>query len=176
MSATLMFILHAVGGFFTAMFLVRTVMRFQRISFIGQLGQFVLATTNWAVVPLQKIVPGFGRLDLSALIPAWLLQILLVLLANVLGGAGLGVAMLPMALLFGLLGVVKVALTLLMWIVILGAVLSWVNPYSPLARPVDSFTRPFLAPIRRVVPLIANVDLSPLVLLLIIQVLMFWLP
>jgi len=56
---------------------VRTVMRFQRISFVSPLGQFILATTNWAVVPLQRMLPGVGKLDLCSLIPAWLIQVLL---------------------------------------------------------------------------------------------------
>jgi YggT family protein len=51
-------------------------------------------------------------------------------------------------------------------------VLSWVNPYSPVAPIVDAMTRPFLRPLRRFVPPLANVDLSPLVLLILLQVLL----
>ena len=53
---------------------------------------------------------------------------------------------------------------------LLQAVLSWVNPYSPLSAPVAALTDPLLRPIRRVLPPIANFDLSPLVALLIAQV------
>ncbi|MDQ7990633.1 MAG: YggT family protein [Candidatus Dactylopiibacterium sp.] len=173
---TFVLILQAVASFFTALLLVRTVMRFQRISFIGQLGQFVLATTNWAVRPFQKILPTVGRLDLSSLFPAWLIQVALVLLLRALAGGADLAMLLPVALVAGTLGLIKTGLQMLMWIVIIGAVLSWVNPYSPFAGPVNAFTRPFLEPIRRVVPLIANVDLSPLVLVLVIQILLFWLP
>jgi YggT family protein len=56
--------------------------------------------------------------------------------------------------------------------VIVNVVLSWVNPYSPVAPVFDAMTRPFLRPIRRLVPPIANVDLSPLVLLIVLQILM----
>ncbi len=58
---------------------------------------------------------------------------------------------------------------------IVQAVLSWVNPYSPIARPLGQLTDPILAPIRRVIPPIAGVDLSPLVVLLIAQLVLLFL-
>lgn len=48
--------------------------------------------------------------------------------------------------------------------------LSWVNPHAPLAPLFHSLSRPFLRPFQRLIPPIANVDLSPLVLLLVLQV------
>lgn len=176
LAGTLALILQAVLGFFTALLLVRTAMRFMRISFVGQLGQFVLATTNWAVLPFQKVVPGLGRLDLCSLLPAWLIQVLLVLMLRLLDGASFDPMLLPAALLLGLLGLVRAGLYMLMWVVILSAVLSWVNPHAPLAGPLNAFTRPFLRPFRRVLPPLAGVDLSPLLLLLVLQILLYWLP
>jgi YggT family protein len=62
-------------------------------------------------------------------------------------------------------------LYLLMFIVIVSAVISWVNPRAPMAPVLNTLSRPFLDPIRRIVPLVANVDLSPMVLLIILQLL-----
>jgi YggT family protein len=56
--------------------------------------------------------------------------------------------------------------------VLVGVMLSWLNPYSPVAPIFNAMTRPFLAPIRRFVPPIASFDLSPLVLLVLLQVLL----
>jgi YggT family protein len=56
--------------------------------------------------------------------------------------------------------------------VILQAVLSWIAPFSPLAPVVDSLTRPMLRPIQRRVPTVGNVDLSPLVLLILLQLIL----
>jgi YggT family protein len=58
-----------------------------------------------------------------------------------------------------------------MFIVILQAVLSWVNPYNPLQPLLDAVSRPFLRPIRRFVPPLANVDLSPLILIVVVLIL-----
>jgi YggT family protein len=63
---------------------------------------------------------------------------------------------------------VKVALYLLMGVVLMSAVLSWVNPHAPMARVLNAIAEPFLRPFRRVIPLIGNVDLTPLALLLLV--------
>jgi YggT family protein len=67
----------------------------------------------------------------------------------------------------------RYSLYILVFAVIVQAVLSWVNPYTPFAPVFDALTRPFLRPIRRIVPLLGQFDLSPLVLLVILQVLLF---
>ncbi len=170
----IVYLLQTVIGFFTMMLLVRTAMRWMRISFVNQVGQFVLATTNWAVMPLQRLLPSVGRLDLSSLVPAWLLQVALVLLVAVLTGYGFSdpaPAMLR-ACGIGALELLRSALYLLMFVVIIGAAISWVNPRAPMAPVLNMLTRPFLDPIRRVVPPVANFDLSPMVLLIIVQLLL----
>lgn len=61
---------------------------------------------------------------------------------------------------------------LLMLLVIVSVILSYfMNPYHPIRRSIDSVVEPMLAPIRRVVPLLGMIDLSPLVLILLIQLL-----
>ena len=136
----------------------------------------MLATTNWAVLPFQKITPGAGRLDLCSLLPALLLQMALAAVLQLLSGRVDPAALLLAVLLHGALGLLKTALQMLMWVVILGAVLSWVNPHSPLSGPLNAFRRPFLAPFRKILPPVSGVDLSPLLLLLALQIVLYWLP
>jgi len=71
-----------------------------------------------------------------------------------------------------LVDLLRFSVYLLVFAVIVQVVLSWVNPYSPVAPVFNAMTRPFMRPLRRIVPPIGNVDLSPLVLLLILQVLL----
>ncbi|MEC5385662.1 YggT family protein [Uliginosibacterium sp. H3] len=170
----IVFLLQTVIGFFCMLLLVRTAMRWMRISFVNQIGQFVLVTTNWAVVPMQRVLPSVGRLDLSSLVPAWLLQVVLVLLISAINGFGFNdpVAVLVRALGIGALELLRSALYLLMFVVIIGAAISWVNPRAPMAPVLNMLTRPFLDPIRRIVPPVANVDLSPFVLLVVVQLLL----
>ena len=54
--------------------------------------------------------------------------------------------------------------------VILQAVFSWTNPHSAAAPVLDTLTRPFLRPLRRYIPPVSNVDLTPLVVVVLVQV------
>lgn len=165
------FILDVVASFFGYLLLLRFAMQWRRVSFNNPLGQFVLQTTNWGVLPLRKLIPGFLGLDFASLVPAWLLQVLVkgVLLASkggALAGSGWWIAALVMGG-FELLHMAVVAAIVLM---LVQAVLSWVNPHTPLAGPIQALTDPLLRPLRRILPPVANVDLSPLVALVLAQV------
>jgi len=168
------FLLDVVASFFGYLLLMRFVMQWRRVSFNNPLGQFVLQTTNWVVLPLRKVIPGVLGLDFASLVPAWLLQALLKLfLLLVKGGAALSLAaLLPAAAIMGFFEVQHMAVMVAIALLLLQAVLSWVNPHSPVAGPVHALTDPLLRPLRRFVPPIANVDLTPLVAVVLAQVLL----
>ena len=163
-----------VGSFFVYLLLVRFHFQWLRAPFHNQAGEFVIACTNWIVKPARRVVPAVFGLDLASLAAAWLLQI--VCLALLLMVAGNDLSSSP-GIAFGVLAgislvdLMQYSLRILMFVVILQAVLSWVNPYNPLQPLLDALTRPFLKPIRRFVPPLANVDLSPLILIVIVLIL-----
>lgn len=166
-------ILNTAVGFLTLMLLARFFMQWQRVSFRNQIGQFVVATTDWLVRPLRRVIPGLMGFDLASLLPAWVLQTLLVFVELWLAGAPLGENMAGVALGvlgLGLLELVRMAIYLVIAVVLMSAVLSWVNPHAPAAAVFHNLSAPFLRPFRRIIPPIANVDLSPLVLLLVLQI------
>ena len=166
-------ILNTAVGFLTLMLLARFFMQWQRVSFRNQIGQFVVATTDWLVRPLRRVIPGLMGFDLASLLPAWVLETLLVFVELWLRGAPLGentVAVALGVLGLGLLELVRMALYLVIAVVLMSAVLSWVNPHAPAAAVFHNLSAPFLRPFRRIIPPIANVDLSPLVLLLVLQI------
>jgi len=172
------FLINAVVGFFTALFLLRFLMQLARISFAGQIGDFVVRLTNWAVKPLRRFIPGFAGIDWASLLAALALQALLAGLIVGLSGASLSgdapdVGLL--ILLFAVRGLLRLTVYLLIGALILLAVLSWVNPYSPVAPLAYQLTRPLLDPIRRIVPTISGIDLSPLVAILLLQVVLMFL-
>ena len=76
MMQAIVFLLDAVVSFFCTLFLLRFLMQAARVSFSGQLGNFVVSLTNWAVKPLRRIVPGIGGLDWSSLFAALVLVLL----------------------------------------------------------------------------------------------------
>ena len=167
------FLLDAVVSFFCTLFLLRFMMQAMRVSFAGQIGDFVVKLTNWAVKPLRRVIPGTGGFDWASLIAALTAQLLLSVLLIGLAGPSLNAdpgSIALMALWFAARAVLRLAVYILIGALILQAVLSWINPYSPLAAPAYQLTRPLLDPIRRILPTISGIDLSPLVAILLLQV------
>jgi YggT family protein len=178
MSQAILFLLDALVGFFSVLFLARFFLQLCRASFSNQLSQFVVQLTNWAVKPLRRVIPGFFGLDFASLLPAYLLQVLLLLVVVALQGLpplALGGGFLLVLLGQAALALLRLCVYLLIGALIMQAVLSWVSPYSPLAQPIDHLTRPVLAPIRRFLPPISGIDLSPMVAILLAQALLIFL-
>jgi len=172
------FLLDAIIGFFTTLFMLRFLMQAFRVSFAGPFGNFIMQLTNWAVKPLRRVIPGFAGLDWSTAIAAFGLQLLLAVALISLSGRDLSGDPAMLALMIGwfaLRGLLRLMVYILIGGLILQAVMSWINPYSPLAAPAEQLTRPILNPIRRFMPAISGIDLSPLVAILLLQVVLMFL-
>ena len=165
----LSFLLDVASGLLTGACLLRLYMQLQRVSFANPVGRLVFALSDWLVLPLRKLVPSAGQWDLSCLAAAVLLQLVQYLLLWLLVGGGIGLAWLPWMALFGL---ARVAVSGLMGLLIVYAVLSWVQTRSPISDVITRLCEPLLRPVRRVLPLLGGVDLSPLVVLVLLQVVM----
>lgn len=174
----ILFLLDSVVSFFCALFLLRFLMQAMRISFAGQIGDFIVKLTNWAVKPLRRVIPGVGGLDWASIVAALALQLALSAALVGIAGANLphdGASIVLMAVWFAVRALLRLTVYIFIGALILQAVMSWVNPYSPLAAPANQLTRPLLAPLRRLIPPISGIDLSPLVAILLLQVLLMFL-
>ncbi|MDR2093802.1 MAG: YggT family protein [Azoarcus sp.] len=155
-------------GFITLALLARFFMQWGRVSFRNPAGNFVIAVTDWVVMPFRRIVPGLFGLDMASLLPAWIAQVLYATIELVLSGMPMGtLAAVP---LFGLIGLARMATYLVFFVVLAAAILSWVGQHSPMAMVFDALARPFLAPFRRLIRPFNGIDLSPLVLLVLLQI------
>ena len=161
------FLVDVVASFLVFMLLARFHFQWLRVPFRNPVGEFVLATTNWMVVPARRVIPGLAGLDLATLSLAWVVQGLSLWLQATILGAEPGFGMIAAV---AFVDLVRYSLYILVFAVIVQAVLSWVNPYTPLGPAFDTITRPFLRPLRRYVPPVSNVDLTPLILLVILYV------
>jgi YggT family protein len=169
------FVIDVAASFLVYLLLARFLFQWLRVPFRNPLGEFVIATTNWMVLPARRVIPALGGLDLATLALAWLAQALALYALYALRGWEFGSApgiASAVLLVLALLDLVRYALYILMLAVVVQVVLSWVNPYTALGPVFDTMTRPLLRPIRRLVPPVANVDLSPLLLLVLLQVLL----
>jgi YggT family protein len=165
------FLLDTLFSLFGAVLLLRAWMLAVRLPPFNPVSHGVYQLSNWLVLPLRKVIPNVRNVDWTSIVAAYLIAVLyLVLVVAAAGGSPLG--LFPQGLLIALLTVCKWGLSLLLWTTLLLAVLSWVNPRSPAMQVAMQLTAPFLNPIRRAIPTIGGMDMSPLVLFLIIQVLL----
>ncbi len=172
----LSFLVDTVAAFFVYLLLARFHFQWLGVPFRNQIGEFVVVATNWIVRPARRVIPPLGGLDLATAVAAWLLQAISLYTLFALRGGDLGSApgaALALLAAIALIDLVRLSVYILIFAVIVQAILSWVAPHAAGNPVLDALTRPFLRPVRRLVPPIANIDLSPLVLLILLQVLLF---
>ena len=171
----ILMLLDTTCSLLTTLLLVRFALQWARASFRNPLGQFVIAATNWMVLPVRRVVPGWYGQDVASLLLAWAWQLtyLGALLALV-GGQGNGtngVSPAPTGLLLiSLLEVIKIGLYMAFAVVFVSAIFSWVNPHAPMAGLFNALARPMLRPFQRFIPLVGGVDLSPLAFFVLLQI------
>ena len=171
-SSALNFLLTTLASLLTLLFLLRFFMQLLKAPFRNPLGQMVISLTDFAVKPVRKLIPSLGKIDCSTVLLAFLTQLLLQIALLKLRG-------LPFSIeghsawpsLFGLsfIGVLRTSLDLFFYALLLQVILSWVNPHTPIADVLNSLTRPILAPIQRLLPTAGGIDFSPMVALILIQ-------
>jgi YggT family protein len=177
MNQALIFLLETFLGLFSLALLLRFYLQVVRASARNSLSQFLAALTDFIVRPTRRVIPGLWGYDLSTLLLAWLTELLLV--SSVLAlkgyqiGPGVGTAAIGLMLLAAL-NLTRLFIYILMVAVFAQAILSFIAPRGPATSILASLTRPFLGIFRRRVPLVGGVDLSPLFVLVICQIVLMW--
>jgi YggT family protein len=164
-------LLHMAAALFGGLLLLRAYMQWLRLGYHNPIAQFVVAVTDWAVRPLRSLLPRSTRYDWASLLAAFLIALLYFSLVDAVGGRN--VLNWPWLVPLAVALLVRWALYIALTLVFAYALLSIVNPEAPLAPTFDLLTRPLLAPFRRVMPTIGGFDLSPLAVIVVVQVLLF---
>ena len=155
--------------------LMRLLLQLVRADFRNPICQAIVRLTNPLIIPLRRILPPIRKLDTATVIAV-------LMIAFVLVAVGFAFQAFPINgaiwIVQALLTVAYAILWIYFWAIIVYALLSLVAPggYSPLQAVLASLTEPVLAPIRRLIPSFAGIDLSPLWACLAIQVILYFLP
>jgi YggT family protein len=128
---------------------------------------YIFYLTNWSVMPLRRILPAWGRLDTASLLVAYLVLLIKCILLGLLGVLSAEPIALAVDALYELL---NLCLSSLSTLVLVFALLSWFSPSTPMFDLLERMVFPLLAPIRRLMPATGALDLSPLILLLLLQI------
>ena len=150
------------------LFLMRVLLQLIGANFYNPICQFFYKATNPVLMPLRKMVPPIGRLDVSGVLVLLLIQVLHILLIAGLSGRMPSPIALPV---LAVAGALSLLLQVMFWTIIIRIILSFVatDSYHPVVPLVMQLTEPVLAPIRRLLPTTGGLDFSPLLATLAIM-------
>jgi YggT family protein len=164
-------VLHFAVGLVTGTCLLRMYMHLMGINLSrsggNPLAPFVFAVTNWIVLPVRRYVTALGRLDTASLMAAYAVLLAKHSLLWIMAGATAHWLSLVTNAGFELLSII---LSSLMWLVLIYVLMSWMKTANDAAYYLAQLVEPLLRPIRRVLPHMGGVDLSPIAVLLLIQI------
>jgi len=147
---------------------IRVWLQLVKADFYNPLSQFVVKVTNPVVIPVRRIVPGFGGIDVATLLIAYLVASLKFIIIPLLNGGAIDVVL---ASFLGLLYLIKQTGFLLFVLMLVMALMSWVvQSYNPTQMILQQLTEPVLRPIRNIIPNIGGLDLSILAAFLLLNV------
>lgn len=172
MDAALFFVFKTLLNLYLLTYLLRFLLQWSRADFHNPLSQFILRVTDPVVRPLRRVVPAWRGLDLASLVALLLLQLvatalLMFLATDGISGSGL-------LLYYAVLRILLSVLYLYFFVILAHVIISWVSPghWNPLISVLHSLADPVLRPVRRLIPPIGGLDLSPLFVLIGLQALM----
>jgi len=164
------YLVYVFFGMYLLAMLLRFLLQLARADFYNPISQALVKLTNPLVMPLRRILPGYAGIDLSSLLLSILLQMLMVALLVVLQ-TGRMLPLLPLVLV-GLLGVAAYLVKIYFFAILAMIILSWVAPggNSPVLYLLYQLTEPVMAPFRRIIPPMGGLDLSPILVFIVINV------
>jgi YggT family protein len=162
------FLIETLVGLYILIVMLRFLLQLARADFYNPVSQFIVKATQPPLAPLRRLIPGIAGLDLAAVVFMFVLKFAeLWLITGLLGmtpQAG-GLAILSVAELLGL------AINVYLFSILIQVIISWVNPgmYNPVMGLLHSLNEPLLAPARRLIPPISGLDLSPIAVIIVLQ-------
>ncbi len=162
------FLIKTLFGLYLLALMLRFLLQWARADFFNPISQFVVKITNPPLKPLRRVIPGFFGLDLAAVVLMVAIKLIeLALVQSVVGGALVFGGLLVVAL----AELLSLALDVFFFSILIQVILSWVNPgaYNPAVSLLHAINEPLLRPARRLIPPVGGLDLSPLVVMVALQ-------
>lgn len=169
MNEALLFLFDVLLQPFAAILLLRFHLQWLRAPLRNPIGEFIMVLSDFLVLRARRFIPAVRGLDSATLLLALLVEMLYLTGFYWAQGYTFQGFPLPGLMLMAMVKLFKISIYLLITAVFVQAILSWINPYTPVAALLTAVTYRFLQPLRRLVPLLGSVDLSPLLLLIVCQ-------
>lgn len=164
-------LINTIGSMALLIVMLRFLLQLVRADFYNPISQMVVKLTNPLLIPLRRVIPGFGGLDVASLVLAYLIQVLVMALVLMVAGMGNGIPWSNL-LAWAPLGLFALLLNIYFWGLIITVIASWIAPnsYNPALILINQILEPVVRPIRAKMPDLGGIDLSPIVVFLIIQI------
>lgn len=169
MRSSLFYLVKALGDLYLLAFLLRILLHWVRADFYNPFTQAIVQITNPLARPAARFIPTSRNMDVPTVAVLVLLEGILTWLLLYIGGIPSGtLAPLPLLVVFRL---ISLALWFYSVSILIYVILSWVGPRTrhPIAVVLADLNEPILRPARRLIPTIAGLDLSPLLVLILVQ-------
>lgn len=165
------FLIQFLGSLYLSVVLLRFLLQWVKADFHNPISRFLVKATHLPSKPLRKLFPTFRSFDMASLVLALLVQWLTIQLTASINGAGL--INILLALSWGAVGAVSLVLNLYLYGLLVIIIVSWVAPQShhPILLLLNQLLAPVMAPFRRIIPPLGGLDLSPIFMFLVINML-----
>jgi len=164
-------IVDTLSSLYLLIILMRFVLQIARADFYNPISQFVFKATNPILAPVRRIIPGLGGIDIASLVLAILFQsVVLTLKVTVLSQTfpnPISVMLLSTVMVLSLL------LKIYFWSLLIMIIAGWIAPGSghPILVLINQITEPLMKPFRNIMPPMGGLDLSPILVFLVLQIL-----
>ena len=164
-------IVNTFVNIYVLIILLRFLLQVVKADFYNPVSQFIVKATNPLLVPLRRLIPGVGGMDLSSLLLAWVIQLVGMGIVFTLLTGGQFPPILHLCA-WAVLAIIQTVLNIYLFSILIIVILSWIAPqsYNPAVLLLHQLTGPVLSKIRKVMPDMGMLDLSPIVAFLLIQV------
>jgi len=156
------FLVESLFSLYIGAVLLRFLLAWSRGNFYNPLSQFLVKITNPVLVPLRRVIPAIGKLDTAAIVLAVGLKVIQSFLLVSIKGGDVG---LPSIIAYSAFDLLDTVTQIYIFALIIQALMSWVgNGYgNPMVEILNNLTEPLLRPIRKLIPMVGMIDLSPMV-------------
>jgi YggT family protein len=170
LSAIMIYLVQTLASLYLLMLLLRFILQLVRADFYNPISQFIVKATNPVVIPLRRIIPGLGGIDVATLVLALVVQMATITLLMLVSGNGFPNPLWIVP--WSLIGIIGLLVYTYFFALLAMIILSWVAAGSnhPALRLLHQLTEPVMAPFRRLVPPIGGLDLSPILVFILINV------
>ncbi len=161
----IVFLIQTLFGLYIAIVMLRFLLQLARADFYNPVSQFIVKVTTPALAPFRRFIPGFGGIDLSSLVLAWVLKSVELTLITLVSGAAISPIASP---LWAISGLISLTINIFLFAILIQVIVSWVNPgnYNPVIGLIKKLTDPIMLPAKRILPPIAGIDLSPMLVII----------